>query len=117
MICRYCQQPMTYGSTPSHYERGQCADVGAAFDPVVKDKRGNKPGYNSRTRTDVPEDESTWNKVCSVPGCGAPVKRTGYCKLHQAEYMVGWRTGESRPRGPRRIHDKRVRPDADPEIE
>lgn len=108
-----CKSPMKHGANPSHYLT--CPEVLAAFGPpITKSKTGNKPGYIARARE--VDDPSTWTKVCSVPGCGAPVKRTGYCKLHQADYMILWRKGESRPRTKGCVRVKRVRPDADPAI-
>lgn len=120
MNCPFCRQPMTRGANPSHYL--SCVEVTSAFGPPpARPKTGNttgsalaEPGYAKRARAS--EDPTTWTKICSIAGCGAPVKRTGYCALHQAEYMVGWRTGERRTRTKGRIHIKRVRPDADPEI-
>lgn len=113
MNCPFCLQPMTRGANPSHYL--SCVEVTSAFGPPpARPKTGNTTGYAARARKVVGDDPTIWTKVCSVAGCGAPVKRTGYCRLHQADYMIVWRKGESRPRGPRRLHVKRVRPDADP---
>lgn len=87
IACPYCKNPMIRGSQPSHYL--SCVEVTSAFAMVVKPRTGNKPGYAEKSRE--AEDMTTWTKVCSVAGCDAPVKRTGYCQKCHSKYMITWR--------------------------